>query len=212
MVMQINQIYAKYQIMPQLATHMLRVGGVGKLILDGWSGEIDQDLVLRSLLLHDMGNMAKFDLSDAGQQKLRSVGPVDLPLWRERQESFWHTYGRDAHEATIAILRELGQTDVITVLEEDHIGYADGDAALLLKQGWPAKIVGYADIRVVPNGVVPMKERIADIHRRYGRALSWYDFLYELEREVAGMTTTDLSSITEADVLPFFDELLTYTI
>lgn len=210
--MTIEEIYSKYQIMPQLSLHMRRVAGVGKLILDGWNGEIDRDLVIRTLLLHDMGNIVKFDLTEAGQKKLKSAELVDLPHWRQVQQKFWDKYGRDTHEVTKQINQELGQHDVIAVMEQDHVGYANGYPDQLLNQSWPAKILGYCDVRVTPIGVVPMKTRIEDLYHRYGRELSWYDFLYNLEEKVKQMTTTDLTAITEEAVAPFFDEWLTYTI
>jgi hypothetical protein len=212
MVMTIQDLYTKYQIMPQLSLHMRRVAGVGQLILDGWGGEIDRDLTMRALLLHDMGNLVKFDLTDAGQKKFALPSAMDLPHWRNTQEEFWTKYGHEAHEATIAILKEIGQDDVVAVLQEDHVGYAHGYESVFLKQGWSARIVGYCDVRVTPSGVVPMKDRIADLQERYGRELSWYNFLYELENGIRGMTSTDLDVITEESVAPLLDELLTYTI
>jgi hypothetical protein len=210
--MTIKDVYAKYQIMPQLSLHMRRVAGVGKLILDGWKGEIDRDLVIRTLLLHDMGNIVKFDLSEAGQQKLKSAEVVDLPYWRKVQQEFWDKYGHDTHEVTKQINLELGQHDVIAVMEQELAGYAAGYPDRLMEQSWPAKILGYSDVRVTPVGVVPMKVRIEDLYARYGRELSWYDFLYELEERVKEMTVADLSTITEVAVATYFDEWLTYTI
>lgn len=209
--MQIKQIYEKYQIMPQLATHMLRVAGVGKLILAGWKDPIDSDLVIRTLLLHDMGNITKFNLSDAWQKKMKGADTtMDLPHWRTVQQEFWDRYGKDTHGATNAIISELGQQDVLTVLEQEHTGYATGDESQILRQSDPAQIFAYCDVRVTPSGVVPMKERITDLHKRYGRELPWYDFLYKLEEQVREQTTIDLDSIDEHDVEPLFDELLEY--
>ncbi|PIR98965.1 hypothetical protein COT87_01950 [Candidatus Collierbacteria bacterium CG10_big_fil_rev_8_21_14_0_10_44_9] len=208
--MQIKQIYEKYQIMPQLATHMLRVAGVGKLILNGWKVKIDQDLVIRTLLLHDMGNIAKFDLSVEGQKKFISIESENLEYWRKLQEVFWNKYGKDTHGATNAIVAELGQLDVLAILNEEYSGYTSGDESQILRQSDAAQILAYCDVRVTPSGVVPMKERITDLHKRYGRELSWYDFLYKLEEQVREQTTIDLDSIDEHDVEPLFDELLEY--
>ncbi len=211
--MQIKQIYEKYQIMPQLATHMLRVAGVGKLVLAGWQGEIDSDLVIRTLLLHDMGNITKFDLSDQWQQKMHGTDPtLDLPYWRAVQQASWEKYGKDTHSTTQAIVAELGQQDVLTILEQEHSGYASADAKQILSQPNAAQILAYCDVRVTPAGVVPMRVRIADLQARYGRALSWYDFLYALEESVRGKTTTHLDQINEASVEPFFEELLRYNV
>ena len=204
--MQIKQIYEKYEIMPQLETHMLRVAGVGKLILDGWSGAIDRDLVMRTLLLHDMGNIVKFDLT-------KLILPIEnIEHWIEVQQEWWNKYGRDTHGVTVAIARELKQDDVIEVFEQEHGGYSSGDTGQILRQSWPAKMLAYADVRVTPTGVVPMRERIADLQKRYGRELSWYDFLYPLEEQIREQTTLDLNKINEQGVTPFFTELLGYNI
>ncbi|KKU46745.1 MAG: hypothetical protein UX64_C0002G0001, partial [Microgenomates group bacterium GW2011_GWC2_46_7] len=67
--MLIRDLYQKYQIMPQLATHMLRVAGVGKLITDSWN---DRELATKSViacLVHDLGNLAKFRLEPKYQDE-----------------------------------------------------------------------------------------------------------------------------------------------
>lgn len=204
--MQIKQLYAKYQIMPQLQTHMLRVAGVGKIILSGWKEDIDTDLVIKSLLLHDMGNIVKFDL----ENPLMEVPNLDH--WKQVQRNFFEKYGRVTHEVTTKIIAEIGQEEVNEVMEEEHHGYEIGDTMQILNVSWPAKILAYCDVRVDPWSVVPMSNRIEDLHKRYGRDLAWYDFLYKLEEDIKPITKTDLSSINEESVKPLFDELLTYTI
>lgn len=211
--MTIKDIYAKYQIMPQLATHMLRVAGVGKLILDGWKDTIDRDLVMKTLLLHDMGNITKFDLSDEWQKKMSGMESIrNLLHWRSVQQASWKKYGRDTHGTTNTIVAELGQQDVLAVLEQEHSGYTSGDERQILRQSDAAQMLAYCDVRVTPAGVVSMRERIDDLQARYGRELSWYDFLCDLEENIRAKTTTSLDQINEASVEPFFDELLTYTI
>lgn len=204
--MTIKELYQKYHIMPQLKIHMLRVAGVGKIILSGSKISVDMDLVMKSLLLHDMGNIVKFDLANP----LMKV--PDLEYWKKIQMDYFDKYGKDTHKVTTQIIGEIGQDEVNKVMEEEHHGYESGDTMKILKKSWPAKILAYCDVRVDPWGVVPMSKRIKDLHNRYGRDLAWYDFLYKLEADVKSMTTTDLDSITEESVKPFFDELLTYTI
>ncbi len=200
--MRIQEIYEKYQIMPQLVTHMLRVAGVGIKILEGWSDEIDQGLVTKALLLHDMGNLVKFDLS-------KNLMPIEnIEKWKILQSEWREKYGSDAYQATMKIMDELGEKEVATILEEEHAGYYAGDTGLIIKQSWPAKILAYADMRVTPAGVVPLVERIADLHSRYGGEIAWYGFLYELEVDIKRMTITDLAAITEKEILPSIDNLL----
>lgn len=210
--MLIREIYQKYQIMPQLSLHMRRVGGVGKIIMSGWKETIDQDLVLRVLLLHDVGNIVKFDLSEEGQKKLKSTTSVDLPYWRQVQQEFWAKYGQDAHEVTKQIVAELKQDDVNSVMEQDHMTYHSDDRRQILDQPWPAQLLQYADTRVIPSGVVTLKERIADLCRRYNQPIASFAYMYDLERGIAARTTINLETIGELDVKPLFDELLTYDI
>jgi hypothetical protein len=146
----------------------------------------------------------KFDL-----QKL--MLPIDnIDKWRAVQKKYWRKYGRDTHVTTTAIVGEIGEDEVNQVLEQEHAGYLSGETSRLLSQDWPAQILAYCDVRVVPTGVVPLKERIADLHTRYGRELEWYDFLYKLEQQVREMTTTNLEEVTEEKVEPFFEKLLEY--
>ena len=214
--MTIQDLYTRYQIMPQLSEHMRRVAGVGQLILGGWKDQINTDLIMRTLLLHDIGNMAKFDLTDEGQKKLGSNYIADLPYWRSVQATFWDKYGHDAHEATITIINEIGgQDDVSQVLTDEHDTYVANSRGIL-QSPIAEQVLLYCDARVTPEGVVPLKVRIADLARRYAardnRDLSWFDFLYELEDQVQTMTTTDLQNITKASVEPLLDKLLTYVI
>jgi hypothetical protein len=210
--MTIESIYAQYQIMPQLSLHMRRVASVGQLILNGWQGDLNRDLVMRTLLLHDMGNLVKFDLSEAGQQKLRSADPAELPLWREVQLKFWDTYGRDTHTATQKILNGLGQHDAAKVLEEEHAAYSGPNPMSILDQSFAAQILLYCDMRVTPQGVVTLHERASDLAHRYSRPIEEFSYLNAVEERIQQCTTTGLATITEASVQPFLDKLLTYTI
>lgn len=204
--MTIKDLYLQYHIMPQLQTHMLRVAGVGKIILSGWKENIGTDLVMKSLLLHDMGNIVKFDLENPLMEM------TDLDHWKQVQQDFFEKYGRETHKVTTQIISEIGENEVNKVMEEEHAGYVAGDTMKIGNASWPAKILAYCDVRVDPWGVVPMSKRIEDLHKRYGQDLSWYDFLYTLEEEIKIMTRIDLNSINEESVQPLFDELLTYTI
>ena len=60
--MTILEIYEKYKIMPQLQEHQLRVASVAKTICDHLLVPVHTDHVVSVCLLHDMGNILKFDL------------------------------------------------------------------------------------------------------------------------------------------------------
>lgn len=96
--MTIRELYEKYHVMPQLIAHQLRVGAIVKLI----GGDRD---AIRTALVHDMGNMAKFTKLD--------------PYWAKEQEKFWKKYGKDAHTATSMILKEAGLDKLYGYLQEE---------------------------------------------------------------------------------------------
>ena len=61
--MNIFNIYAKYKIPPQLQTHQLRVAAVAKTICEHlWPKLSDMRTIISTCLVHDMGNIIKFDL------------------------------------------------------------------------------------------------------------------------------------------------------
>lgn len=214
--MTIHDLYAKYQIMPQLSLHMRRVASVGAQILDGWTGSIDRDLMIKTLLLHDMGNIVKFDLSNEGQKNQKSCAPGELEQWRAIQQDYWARYGYDAHDATIKILGEMSNTErVVEILIQEHEIYNHNPREILQSSPY-AQILLYCDARVTPSGVVPLPMRIDDLVRRYGsrenRDQTWYSFLYGLEAQLQTRTTTKLVGINEESVSPILDDLLVYQI
>lgn len=66
--MTILEIYKKYKIPHHLQLHILRVGAVATLIIDNINHELvtefDRNLIITICLLHDMGNVIKFDFSN----------------------------------------------------------------------------------------------------------------------------------------------------
>lgn len=189
----IADLYEKYNLMPQLREHQLRVGGIVKLLSN------DHDSIVTALV-HDMGNMAKFTNLDE--------------YWSREQEIFWSKYGRDAHEATFTILKEAGLDRFSKYLIEEGRAYdrSDLDIEFFESLSNPALLTLYGDLRVSITGVTSMAERIADLEKRYGGARpesSWADLF---EKYIENKFKYPLTSITEASVTPLFDELLTYTI
>ncbi len=189
--MQIQDLYDAYDLMPGLRMHQLRVGGIVRLITD------DRDAVITALL-HDMGNLAKFTNLD--------------PAWAAKQVAFQQKYGSDANEATYQILAEAGLSKYLDFMREEgnfyhHIGEMQ-DYTNVCK---PALLTLYADCRVAIDGVCTAEERVQDLERRYGPRPD-REWVFKLEDYVQSQTARDVRTITEADVTPLFDELLTLTV
>ena len=208
--MQIKQLYRQYDIMPQLEMHMLRVGAVGKMVAENWIGGCDSKFVTDLCLIHDMGNLVKFDLTNRNEDKFGKIENVEY--WQKMQQQYWDKYGHEAHDATEGILRAAGMTKFVeSINEEEKLYFAEAREIGLEQVNTAAIILMYSDCRVAPAGVVSYRERIDDLKERYGvRTETWYDWTNWFDEWIQKQVAIDLNSITEASVTPLFDELLSY--
>lgn len=214
--MRILELYNKYEIMPQLVRHQLSVAGITKIITDQWSEkEIARKSVLASLL-HDMGNIVKFDLSDEAQAKFQTqkdTPNIDLVYWRKVQEKYRAKYGQDAHEATIGILKAESLNEYAEyMIEEANLYHSSPTRAMLSAASYPAVMVLYADLRVTPRGVVSLDERIDDLQRRYGDFRPESKWGATLEGYVQESSKLNISTIDDEQVTKYAEELLRYEI
>lgn len=170
--MKITEVYEKYKVMPNLAEHQFRVAAVGKIIADtltpAFSQREREDVVI-ACLLHDIGNIIKFDLSKS--KNLLNVD-LDLEYWQRVKDEFIEKYGADEHVASVEIVKELGVSKRVAELVDCVDFYhgpknaADDDLG--------KKICAYSDMRVGPNGVVSLEQRFSDLRVRYAhRAREW---------------------------------------
>lgn len=213
--MKVKQLFEKYDVMPQLSEHQLRVGAVGQMVAENWRGGCDVEMVTKVCLLHDMGNIVKFDLSDEAQRN-RMFGQVDdLANWRKVQEKYWEKYGRDAHAATKGILADAGLASLNKYIDEEgELYFSEALGPQLEKANTESVILMYADFRVKPEGVVGYRERVDDLRDRYGggKSPTWYEWTGKFGKYIEGKTKIDPESITEQDARGRWDELLSVTI
>jgi hypothetical protein len=159
--MTISQVYDHYRIMPNLQVHMYRVSGVAKLICDNLIKPVDGTEVVTACLLHDMGNIIKFNLQTFPQ----FLQPEGIEYWQDVQEWYVDRYGQDEHEANVLIASELGVSERIKDLIR-AIGFASSKEDVAT--GDVAKMIcEYGDCRVTPFGVVLLEDRLQDLERRY---------------------------------------------
>ena len=157
----ISEIYEEYKIMPTLREHMLRVAGVASLICDNFTEPLNKEEIISACLLHDMGNIIKFNLEYFPEFNK----PEGLEYWQNVQNEYIEKYGEREHEATLKIIRELGiPKKIVTLASEDQFSLLcqhqnSGDMGM--------KIVHYADARVSPHKVVSYDERMGEAKERY---------------------------------------------
>jgi hypothetical protein len=214
--MLIIEIYAKYKILPFLQLHQLRVAAVTKQICDNTDSVVDTEGAIVAALLHDMGNILKFDLSYFPEM----LQPEGADYWKSVQEEYRAKYGDDEHVATLKMAEELGVSKKVQ-------GYmkAVGFRNILTTLEDPSlekKICCYADQRVAPFGVVSIKQRLEEGGKRYAKHTNTdqskshqnrsSDGLYELEHQIFGQSSIKPGDITDESIAPLLDSLRTTNI
>lgn len=195
----IEDVYEEYYIMPQLKEHMYRVASVANYICDHLSHAIDKKSVITASLLHDMGNIIKFDLNKFPEFN----EPKGIAYWETVKRNYIEKHGNDPHKATIDIALELGTS--LRVLELlNSIGF--GSSVSVYESGEIEKMICiYADMRVTPKGIVSLKERLADLESRYGASPSAkkgkelqdiYLSLYSIEEKIFSDASIKPNEIT----------------
>ena len=159
--MTIAQVYDQYQIMPSLQLHQLQVAAVADYIIKQVGITVDKDRVLTALLLHDMGNIIKFDLD----MFPKFLQPEGKEYWQKVKEEYVEMYGGEEDQATLEITKEL-RVDKEVVQLIDKIGFRQAGRNVQ-SDDFETKICAYADMRVVPAGVVSLDKRLVDLRDRY---------------------------------------------
>ena len=204
MKMNINEIYAKYQIPPNLQEHMYRVTALAKLICKNWTGEkIDEKQIIQACQLHDMGNIIKFDFDNFPE--LLGEEQKNLDYWKRVKKEMIEKYGKDEDAATVKICAEIGVDDKVMFLVKNW-GFKNF-TRIAKSDSWEWKIAVYADHRISPSGVVSLKTNLENKQKRYklsrpnashisGEAESLYNSAIEIEEAVQKNLTIKLEDIS----------------
>lgn len=220
--MQIQAIYKKYKIPKHLEMHHFRVAAVAKLIVDNFSEEtrdleFDKDIIITACLLHDIGNIIKFNLTLYPELNK----PEGYEYWRGVQDEFISRYGPDEHLGTQKIAREIGvNEEVLQILK--GIGFANSEN-IVKSDNYNIKIVTYADQRVGINGILSMQERHAEGRERYlkrknssafSSPIEEFDrlagFLEDVEKDIFAHCKIMPNEINDKSVAPVIKEVQAY--
>lgn len=207
--------------MPQLAEHQLKVAAVGDLICGHFNCSVDRDNIVAACLLHDIGNIIKFDLKITNQLHPGLLKAGDLEYWEKVKTEYLGKYGHDEHLASVNIAKEL-RLDKRVVELVDCIGFNTGTANA---QGmdFGKKICAYSDMRVGPKGVIALEERLADLRVRYDQKFRQMgsnereraDFengLRQIERQIFERCSIKPEDITETAIALIKEELKSFEI
>ena len=199
--MNISDIYIQYSIPTNLQRHMLTVAALAELICDNLRDvSVDKDLVIKTCLLHDMGNIIKFNLDDPSLLDEGDKQRVDE--LREIRLQYLKKYGQTPDEATIAIIKEI--TSDLRIVEICEGGRWDEDHGNGQSFAWEKKIVCYSDMRVGPFGILPIRERFANLVERRPESKVKIEKILEhgleLEREIQDSSKVDLKKINDQKI------------
>ncbi len=162
--MRISNIYKKFQIPPNLQLHMIRVASLALLIADSWKGgKLDLEVIVASCLLHDLGNILKFDFDNfpellGGEQK-------NIEYWRKVKKDMQKKYGFDEDIATRKMIRKLSINDKVKFIVENW-GFKNFKR-IYESNNLEWKICVYSDHRISPNGIVSLEENLREKRKRY---------------------------------------------
>src|ERR1035437_3723619 len=157
----ISEIYSKYKTPPNLQRHMLWVAAVATIICDNFNESLPKEDIITACLLHDMGNIVKYDMSVFPDL----LEPEGAEYWKIVQDEFIKKYGRNDHHANLKIAKELGISPRVVYLMDQIqfqnlcIHYEDNNMS--------NKIINYVDQRVDPYGIVSYDERAEEARKRY---------------------------------------------
>ncbi len=211
----IQNIYDTYRIMPILQIHQLRVAAVAQYICEHMQKSndgfiIDTDNIVTACLLHDMGNIIKFNLSyfpDTTKEK-------GLAYWQSVQKDFIETYGHDEHEASLSIAKELGVDNRVLELMDaiEFVKFEENEAT----EDYEVKVCAYADMRVSPFKVVSIQERMEDGAKRYANhknkitdemRIHKFELLNSIENQIFSRLNIKPEDINDTSVQDIIAEL-----
>jgi hypothetical protein len=200
--MDILSIYTRYKIPKNLQLHMLHVASVASYIYQYSKQKQKNKSVISALLLHDLGNLIKFDLSSG--VALFDKSEQDLAYWLRVQKGLFEKYGNDEHKATIAMAKEIGASkDTLEFIS--LVGISD-ISTVLNSSSIDEKITVYSDFRIGPKGIISVRKRFSDIIERYGnrenfqgekKVLEKRDLVISLEKQIESELNLFLDSIDE---------------
>lgn len=210
--MKISEIYKIYRIPPQLQLHQIRVAAIAKYICVNMSVQVDTDDVVSADLLHDMGNIIKFDLNLFPEY----LEPEGLEYWQTVKSDYINKYGEDEHVATEKIALEITNNERIHQI----LGYIGSSKIDLVNQNgdYSYKIVNYADDRISVNGVVSVERLLEEREKRKRKKKpeGYYSLLSDKiktnEKNIQKVCKINLDHITDNTISDIIDELRNFEI
>jgi len=161
--MTISEVYDQFPINQGLREHMLRVGAVAKTICDNKDGTLDSEDIISAALLHDLGNILKFQFDREDMVEL--MQPEGAEYWQKKQAEVELEYGSEEDVATVMMLQKINVSpETIKVIDSAHLSELD---KIVANNNLSGQVMLYCDMRVGPGAVMTLTERMQDMRDRY---------------------------------------------
>lgn len=201
----VESIYNRFNVIENLRLHMRTVAAVGSLLMDHWKGTavspVREDAVA-ALLLHDLGNIVKFNFGD--RSLWNGMSDEEIEWWRTVRDDVVAKYHSTVdHEVTNRMAEQLELSDRLLFLISAML--MENAEAVIDSRDIELKICAYADQRVAPWGIATLSERFSDLTRRYSDTPEGYFegrllLAQQLESDVLASTTILPGDINEESV------------
>jgi hypothetical protein len=204
----LSEIYSRFRIPPNLQMHMINAAGVASIIADHWKGtqKMIRDDMIAAVLLHDLGNIVKFDLKSHERIRLLGREAERVDFWRRVQSEVTAKYGHDDHQVTLKMAVELGLSKRVMELIDGLGRFSDGKLDVARDSDFELKICSYSDCRVGPYGVMSLDQRFRDLMERYANSPKAVVFeglsrmIAELQTQVTGDISLAANKIDDQSI------------
>lgn len=201
--------------MPNLQMHQYRVAAVAMQICESLDIDINKENIITACLLHDMGNIIKFNLNHFPEFNQ----PEGLEYWQKVKDDYILKYGKNEHEASMKIARELNvNSDILYLIESVDSSFVE---ILANSNDLERKICMYSDGRVTPHGIVSIKERSEEAKERYKNheyifneenVLFFNKNLTLMEEKIFSHSKIKKEDINDESVIPYLEKLKNFSI
>ena len=197
-------ILTEYHVPPHIVNHSQAVAKLAvflaqRLIEKG--EKIDVELLQRAGLLHDM--MRVHDFKESDYVRFEQNLPEQV---RAKWQRLHTKYKSTPHElAAYDILKEKYPTLALTIKRHRYIALLDEKDRL---NSWEEKLLYYADMRVMHDKIMPLKQRLIEAHKRnihmHGSAVQSKintakvdPLIFQMEKEIFEKIGLDPLEVTE---------------
>jgi uncharacterized protein len=197
-------ILAEYQVPPHIVSHSKAVAKLAVFLakrLNENGAAVNVTLLEGACLLHDLLRVHDFKESDYRRFE-RNLPEQEKAKWQQVRAK----YKANSHEdAAYDILKEQYPALALTIKRHRYMALLDEKEK---PQSWEEKLLYYADKRVMHDKIVPLKERLAEGHKRnayqHGSAEQSKintekvdPLIYEMEKEIFEKIALDPLEATE---------------